>query len=65
MATNKKQQQKPVKKFESELGIKNLITTSIYNSNARTVLTINGKLDDETNLELQYIVDAHLKSKGY
>lgn len=65
MATTKKQQPKEVKKFESEMGKRNLISTSIYTSNARTVISINDKLDDETNLELQYVIDAHLKSKGY
>ena len=65
MATTKKQPVKPQRQFESELGKLDKIKTGIYTTDPKTVITIEGKIDDETNLELRYAVDALLKSKGY
>ncbi|GEM_PF-5135174 len=65
MATTKKQAEKPQRQFESELGKLDKIKTGIYTTDPKTVITIEGKIDNETNLELRYAVDALLKAKGY
>lgn len=54
----------PARQYESKAGKENRIKTDIYITNPRTIITVEGELDDTTNLELRFLVDQFLKEKG-
>lgn len=54
----------PARQYESKAGKENRILTSIHITQPKTVITIEGKLDDAVNLELRFLVDKFLKDKG-
>ncbi|MGJ1193783.1 hypothetical protein ACR788_23655 [Sphingobacterium siyangense] len=54
----------PARQYESKAGKENRIKTDIHITQPKTVITIEGKLDDAVNLELRYLVDDFLKGKG-
>lgn len=52
------------RQYESIAGKENRIKTDVYITQPKTVITIEGNLSDEINLELRFLVDSFLKAKG-
>ncbi|WP_433863179.1 hypothetical protein [Sphingobacterium thalpophilum] len=50
--------------YESKAGKEGRIKTDIHITQPKTVITVEGGLSDEINLELRFLVDTFLKEKG-
>lgn len=57
---------KPVaKQYESNVGQNGKLKTNVYTTSPRTEIVIFEKLDDDTNDEIRFAIDAILKEKGF
>lgn len=64
MAAKRQTTAKP-RKFESNLGKQDKIYLAIHHTYPKTVITVEGDIDEASSLELRFIVDSFLKEKGY
>ena len=65
MAAKKSNKTEPVRQYESNLGVSGQIKTEVYVTNPKTVITMNGKLEEKDVLDLRFLIDGFLKEKGY